>query len=386
MALISAQDAAILAQAVYNVMPATSRAEALQLAQRTPALNSSSGTSPSLSVAVTPQSGLLGSSGAYVRRQTGFGLICDRRGPEGNEMVVIMRGTQSGFDWASNLNVGLDVGPHGALVHSGFNRVYNSFREDLASAISAQRPAVVHFVGHSLGGALASLAALDFIGGGQVSGYLYTFGAPRVGSLGTSTVLEGRMSSAQVRRVYALSDPVPMIPLLPFRHYGPGSIGLQDSFQSICVDAHLMNTSYLPSMPQSGWPTMVALPNRSDPAYWLARAAESGSLSRGIAYFCLSQALAAIMAALNGLNLVLSPGITVLDRITDALAKGAMLAAKIGEQVLSFVRTALRVIGRVSIAATVTAADLTVSFLRWVLDLLLAPVIAAASRAGRMLS
>ena len=28
------------------------------------------------------------------------------------------------------------------------------------------------------------------------------------------------MSSAQVRRVYALSDPVPMIPLLPFLFFG----------------------------------------------------------------------------------------------------------------------------------------------------------------------
>lgn len=386
MPLISAQDAAILAQAVYNVMPATSRAEALQLAQRTPALNSSSATGPSLSVPVTPQSGLLASSGAYVRKQTGFGLICDRRGPEGNEMVVIMRGTQSGFDWASNLNVGLDVGPHGALVHAGFNRVYNTMREDLAREISSQRPAVVHFIGHSLGGALASMAAIDFIGGGQVGGFLYTFGAPRVGSLGTASVLDGKLSSAQVRRVYALSDPVPMIPLLPFRHYGPGSIGIQDSFQGICVEAHLMDTSYLPSMPKSGWPTMMALPNRSDPAYWLARAAESGSISRGVAYFCLSQALAAIMAAMNTLNLVLSPGITVLDRITDALAKGAMLAASIGDAVLSFVKTALRVLGRVAIATTVTAADLTVTFLRWLLELLLTPVIAAASRAGRMLS
>lgn len=147
-----------------------------------------------------------------------------------------------------------------------------------------------------------------------------------------------------------------------------------------------MKTSYLPSMPKSGWPAMVALPHRSDPAYWLARAAESGSFSRGMAYFCLSHALGLIMVALNGLNLVLSSDITVLDRITDALAKGAILSAKIGEQVLSFARTALQVIGRLSVATAVTAADLTVTFIRWVLELLLAPVIAAASHAGRKLS
>lgn len=386
MPLLSAMDAAVLADAVYTVRPAVSGADAVILARRDARFTTGTPEGQRLSTPVTPQTGLIGSSGAYVREQTGFGLICDRRGPEGPEMVVILRGTESGYDWASNLNVGLEVGPHGALVHSGFNRIYKTFREELARAISAQRPAAVHFIGHSLGGALASLAAMDFAGGGQATGFLYTFGAPRVGSLGTSTVLDRRMSSARVRRVYALSDPVPMIPLLPFRHFGPGSIGIQDSFQSICADAHRMKTSYLPSMPKSGWPAMVALPHRSDPAYWLARAAESGSFSRGMAYFCLSHALGLIMVALNGLNLVLSSDITVLDRITDALAKGAILSAKIGEQVLSFARTALQVIGRLSVATAVTAADLTVTFIRWVLELLLAPVIAAASHAGRKLS
>lgn len=386
MALLSAMDAAILAQAVYTVMPAADALEAVTLARRDPLFGKGSPDGKKLSTPVLPVTGLMGTSGAYIKRQTGFGLICERRSAEGTEMVVVMRGTQSGFDWASNLNVGLDVGPQGVLVHAGFNRIYKAMQEDLAREIANQKPAAVHFVGHSLGGALAALAAMDFIGGGKVPGYLYTFGAPRVGSGAASSLLGSKLTAERVRRVYALSDPVPMIPLLPFLHFGPGSIGLADSFNSICVSAHLMSTSYLPAMPKSGWPAMMALPNRSDPAYWMTQAAQAGNFRQGFAYVCLSQALSLIMASLNSLNLVLSPGLTVLDRMVDALAKGALLAVKIGETVLSFIKTALKVVGRVSIAAAVTSADLTVTFLRWVLGLLLAPVTAAASMAQRALS
>ena len=108
-------------------------------------------------------------------------------------------------------------------------------------------------------------------------------------------------------------------------------------------------------------------------AYWLGLAEKAQGFS-ALGYHALSMALRGIMRMVNMAGLALSAGITVLDRMVEAIHQGALLSKKIAETTLRFVKAALRMCGRLALRAAVTAADLTVEFLQTVFDMMLAPV------------
>ena len=124
-------------------------------------------------------------------------------------------------------------------VHSGFAVAYSSVRDELLAVLAgAVRPDVpdarVYFTGHSLGGALATLASIDLVDDLTARGYssdevvTYTFGAPRSMSL----EMANRYRSF-VPVSYAVAngaDPVPLLPPVdstsnPYSHI-PGMIVL----------------------------------------------------------------------------------------------------------------------------------------------------------------
>lgn len=83
--------------------------------------------------------------------------------------MVAFRGTNGANldNWRSNLNVLSSPYPGvtGAKVHSGFLSAYNDVKDQVKKAITAQLGkypnAEIFVTGHSLGGALALLAAVD---------------------------------------------------------------------------------------------------------------------------------------------------------------------------------------------------------------------------------
>lgn len=101
-------------------------------------------------------------------------------------VVVAFRGTQSSGEWheiaadcLTDANAILVDSEQGGMVHSGFKRALGYIWQPLLELLlefhkSGKR---LWFTGHSLGGALATLAADKF---GDVAG-LYTYGSPRVG-------------------------------------------------------------------------------------------------------------------------------------------------------------------------------------------------------------
>jgi triacylglycerol lipase len=113
----------------------------------------------------------------------------------------------------------------GGRVHSGFADAFSQISDDLDALLTLRQTGQkLWFTGHSLGGALATLAAAH-VGGDSIDG-LYTYGSPRVGDERFAAVLPTRSHLRFVHR----NDWVPMIPpeLLGFVHRGemrsvPGS-------------------------------------------------------------------------------------------------------------------------------------------------------------------
>jgi hypothetical protein len=94
------------------------------------------------------------------------------------------RGANDGHDFAAdfttNANFWLVDWAHGGKVHRGFKNALDEVWEDLFPYLGAlhRRGCRIWMAGHSLGAALATLAADRF---GEVQG-VYTFGSPRVGN------------------------------------------------------------------------------------------------------------------------------------------------------------------------------------------------------------
>jgi len=101
-------------------------------------------------------------------------------------LVVAFRGTEAGqfADWLTDADFTLVDGPLGAQVHEGFYDALADVWQRLHHEVSLadpQRRKSFWITGHSLGGALAALAAARWIDGGRPVAGLYTFGQPRTG-------------------------------------------------------------------------------------------------------------------------------------------------------------------------------------------------------------
>jgi len=108
-------------------------------------------------------------------------------------------------------------------VHAGFLKSWLSSRESIIDSIEGAKtknPAyTIHITGHSLGGAVGLLAALDF----QARGWrpiVTTFGEPRVGNDAFVDYVESM--DWTYRRVTHVDDPVPLLPPMNmgFRSHG----------------------------------------------------------------------------------------------------------------------------------------------------------------------
>lgn len=113
-------------------------------------------------------------------------------------------------------------------VHMGFYRSWQVTRKEILPQVQQQLLLYPHYklslVGHSLGGAVAALAGLDF----DVRGWhptVTTFGEPRVGNaalsryidevfeIGNKTTVPKDDTKLRFRRVTHVDDPVPLLPL-----------------------------------------------------------------------------------------------------------------------------------------------------------------------------
>ena len=174
--------------------------------------------------------------------------------PRNKAIVIIFRGSKSVKNWFNNFKffkraVDWENVPNGVLAHRGFYLTYMVIRKfihtELERLLEEYRGYSVDFFGHSLGGAIATLAALDCkavflpkltprFTGTEVN--LITHGQPRVGNKEFFKYFNQAFfnnNSGDAFRVVTYADVVPHVP--------PMGLGFSHNLQEIWISKEIVD-------------------------------------------------------------------------------------------------------------------------------------------------
>lgn len=179
---------------------------------------------------------------------SGFGYVLHFERGGQHHAIIAMRGTRPELGW-------YDLGTDFRFAHTGFGnfgRIHKGFANTFGSILpQLQREQgailaadVIHCVGHSLGGAIATLAAAHYAALNR-NVRLYTFGSPRVGYRNAHQAFERRIGVGNIYRVAHNRDPITMVATYPYKHVlapctEPNNFTLDSPFSSITMDNHDM--------------------------------------------------------------------------------------------------------------------------------------------------
>ena len=137
-------------------------------------------------------------------------------------IIASFRGTNEILDWLDNLNflhVELPIG----RVHKGFYDGLRDIWSPMEETIAQYRDngQSLWITGHSLGGALAALAAVDLVEKDKFFNGVYTFGQPRCCDRSVSRIMNIEVKP-KIFRFHHQNDIVPRIPqrLMGYSHLG----------------------------------------------------------------------------------------------------------------------------------------------------------------------
>ncbi|QLE87148.1 lipase family protein [Shewanella sp. Scap07] len=326
----------------------------------------------------------IGQTGGYfINKKTGFAAMGTGKGQYSGDAIVAIRGTYlpSLADWGTNLQLALHTADNNQPVHAGFQRAFSSlkpqFQQFLNQWCTNHPGKAVHCVGHSLGGALATLTA-DWISSRYTKNVnLYTFGAPRVGQLGFA--LKNTTKVPNNYRCTHGADLVPKVPLWPFFHSPYKGFEYRlDRSQGLSMEAHGMspleggNPGYLVSANCEDWsslqrksneylqPVRLKYEDRNQASfsdYWSERlSAALITLLRETRYY----AAVAVQATI-------SAGATFYDLVARTLETIAKTATKAADQVKGLLGHMLAFAG----SAVTLVADLTYHTIRAIFNKML---------------
>ncbi|KAJ1339781.1 hypothetical protein BSLG_005600 [Batrachochytrium salamandrivorans] len=197
---------------------------------------------------------------------TGVGMVTVNHNI--STIVVIFRGTALHTDdWKSDMHLnrksgswfntlwdysrpkpsnpgGEIVAPKKILLHSGFSANYQGIRaavqKHLIDAMNQYPTYSVVFTGHSLGGALASLAMVDAVVYHGVEKAkkmsLFSYGQPRTGN----NVFANWVNTIPFKGIYRVTrihDPIPRVPpkMLGYKHFGQEYYIRKDNVTVVCT-------------------------------------------------------------------------------------------------------------------------------------------------------
>lgn len=308
---------------------------------------------------------------SFIKCRTAFGLCLTGRDRFAGHSFLVFRGTHYLADWLTNANFTLARSSNNQPIHAGFSDAFKSIRPQLLSLMPSISSTQIHCIGHSLGGAIASLCAEWIELAYHRKPCLYTFGAPRVGLHGFASTLSKTLSSPNIYRVYRRSDVVPYVPIWPFLHaplqgqtYRLPAIGTIPTLRDHSIGEYATNIG------SKNWP-VLAEPKGSGSD----REIEHWLLSNHLVSFSmdslewLGRALVYVLercmaGAARLLSAAGSTQLTLLDSIAVILDKGIKLADTVSRWVLYLVRKILMLIGRPEV---VESADISRTYLRHIL-------------------
>ena len=151
----------------------------------------------------------------FDRKET-QGFVCW----DGESVVLSYRGTEKNLgDWIGNLKIKGKNSGHYGKVHTGFYQAFHDAAADVRTLLShaGATSKRLYLTGHSLGGALAVVAAAEFLGIYPVEG-IYTYGQPKLARKKMAAYFAEHYKG-RLHRFVNDEDIVPRIPPF-FRHIG----------------------------------------------------------------------------------------------------------------------------------------------------------------------
>lgn len=311
----------------------------------------------------------------FIKCRTAFGFALVGQNNLKGQAFIIFRGTKYLADWLTNFNLSVSGSTSGMPLHDGFNKAFDSMRSALTEFMAeATRGGVttVHCVGHSLGGALATICADWLSTAYKVKPYLYTFGSPRVGLQGFSSQCTKNVGANGIFRVYHKTDIVPFVPIWPFMHTplpgrdyylpSPGVVPM--------VEYHGMDR-YVESVRGTSWDNLGAFkPEQKNDAgvvQWLKQVTPVGLTVSSIEW--LARALTYVLEQCMHSKAILisrsfSTTFTLLDQLAYILRSGIDLSKNTSSLVLLLIRKIMRILG---MGKVLELEELTREFIRSIL-------------------
>jgi predicted lipase len=139
----------------------------------------------------------------------------------GNAALVAFRGSQSLRDWLTDLDcLRIEIGSN-EEIHHGFLNASIGANYALQNFLRPHLNAPIFITGHSLGAAMAVLAARALKAAGHQVTAVYTFGGPRIGNAAFANHYDAALG-ANTFRIVNEEDIVPRLPgcLMGYRHVG----------------------------------------------------------------------------------------------------------------------------------------------------------------------
>lgn len=312
-----------------------------------------------------------------IKCRTAFGFNLVGTGTYAGQAFILIRGTQYLADWLTNLNIGCSRSSFNQLVHDGFNTAFKSMERQISefmeTSVKNGNIHTIHCIGHSLGGALATLCGEWIKSKYGVKPYIYTFGSPRVGMEGFATACTREVGGERIFRVYHKTDVVPCIPIWPYIHT-PNS-GTQYYLYSPGIlpgaEYHGMN-HYVASVRGKPWLTLSAL--KPEPksdfsiAAWLKEEGAVGVTMKAIEW--LDAAIQFVIKKCLGaaewlLSKTMGTSATIMDRLAFILSDGVNLEENISAWIVRLIRKILSFLGKAR--STLSKAELNRAYIKSVL-------------------
>jgi hypothetical protein len=217
-----------------NVMYPAANAAYLTMSVPVPPLNLPAGYTSAGLITANPQDAAQAMAAAtpdqqrlatkVVTESSIFGLVAWNAAT--STAIVAIRGTETILEWLADIDAPLIPylpDPNAGDAHMGFQLVYEHIRKSIATLLTTKCAAAktIWVTGHSLGGALAILAAYDILKNVKTGPVpqLYTFAGPRT----CAPNLEANFNAdiPVCYRIVNFMDIVPQVPLPPlYEHVG----------------------------------------------------------------------------------------------------------------------------------------------------------------------